>query len=156
MRENVGRRLKALGIESSPEQERLRQAYDKAASNVSESKDMLELIEGNQHGSLEYAVSSIDTDLNLIEKKKGQDTYRDLLSHINELGEIKENLLDVEEMCATAVAFLEWVKERQEQYDINTDRLEEYQKEANSIGSESQGLLEEISHVIEERASVVK
>jgi len=149
-------RLKALDIELSPEEDSLQQVCDKAFLNVSESKETLETIESEQHGGLEYAASSIDTDLNLIKKEKGQDTYRDLLGHINELEEIKKELLAVEEKCANSIAFLEWVKERQEKYDIELEDLEAYHEEANNLGAEAQRLLEEIQHFIDERIEVVE
>lgn len=155
-RERVEKRLKALGIESSPEKQRLRQVYSKAVSNISKSEEALEKLEGEEHGSLKYAVSSIDMDLKIISQEKGQDNYQNLLRHVEELGEVKKHVMDVEKMCANAVAFLEWVNERREKYDLDIDDLGSYHKEANKLGSESERLLEEIQSIIEERIEIVE
>ena len=157
VKEHVKERLKALGLESSPEVRKLEDLYHHAFEDIVNSKNKLEEIEAEEHGSLKYAVSSIDMDLNLVEKKRGQSNYQNLLGHINSLEKVTKELLEIEELCLEAAKILEWINQRQGNYeDFNKNDLDQGHKEAEQLAEKAQRLINEIESIAEDRIEVVK
>lgn len=155
-RKRIKQRLEALGVESSPVREQFRQVYGQVVSNISEVQEIIGEVEGEQHGSLEYAVSSMDTDLRLIKQQKGQDNYQNLLGHINGLEEVNQKLIRVEELCKESETLLEWLSDIQEKNDFHKNDLGDKYEQAERLGEETQNLIREIRSIAEDRFEIVK